>query len=215
MRGKHIVVTAGSTQEDIDPVRFITNRSSGKQGYALAQAALDAGADVTLISGHTNLTPPTGVRLETIRSASEMEKAVLSACHRSHALLMAAAVADFRPANPSEQKIKKGTSTPAIALERTSDILAEVHSQRAQTGYPKFVIGFAAETQNLLANAQTKLRSKGLDLIVANDVSAPDAGFGVDTNRVTLLWADGNREEFPLMNKAEIAEILIEKLQRF
>ena len=214
LNGKHIVVTAGGTQEVIDPVRYITNRSSGKQGYALAQAALDAGAEVTLISGPTNIPPPTGVRYVAIRSASEMEQAVLSACQSAHALLMAAAVADYRPANPSNQKIKKGINLPSLELERTSDILAAVNSHRQQTGVPQIVVGFAAETQNLLENAQDKLKSKGLDLIVANDVSATDAGFEVDTNRVTLLWADGKREELPLMSKSEIAEAIIEKLAK-
>lgn len=210
--GKHIVVTAGGTQEEMDPVRFITNRSSGKQGYALAQAALDAGADVTLISAPTTLTPPTGTILVAIRSAAEMEQAVISACRGAHSLLMAAAVADYRPANPSDQKIKKGTTTHSLKIERTPDILTTIRSHREQTGFPKIVVGFAAETQNLLENAQNKLKSKGLDLIVANDVSATDAGFGVDTNRVSFLWPDGEREELPLMDKAKIAAILIEKL---
>jgi phosphopantothenoylcysteine decarboxylase/phosphopantothenate--cysteine ligase len=214
LRGKKIVVTAGGTQEDIDPVRFISNRSSGKQGYALAQAALDAGADVTLISTPTNLVPPTGAGIVAIRSASEMEKAVLSACRNADALLMAAAVADFRPTKVSKQKIKKGGGTPSLALERTPDILAAIKEERTQSGFPKIVIGFAAETQNLMANAQEKLQSKGLDLIVANDVGAKDAGFGVDTNRVILLWADGKREELPLMNKKEVADVLIEKLTK-
>jgi len=128
---------------------------------------------------------------------------------------MAAAVSDYRPANPSDQKIKKETGTPSLLLERTSDILAAVKSHRALTGFPKIVVGFAAETQNLLKNAQIKLQSKGMDLIVANDVSGSDSGFGVDTNRVTLLWADGNREDIPLMSKAEIGYVLIEKLVNF
>jgi phosphopantothenoylcysteine decarboxylase/phosphopantothenate--cysteine ligase len=212
LNGKQIVVTAGGTQEDIDPVRFITNRSSGKQGYALAQAALDAGADVILISAPTSLAPPTGVDLIAIRSASEMEVAVLSAAQGADALLMAAAVADFRPANPSKQKIKKASSTPSLLLERTSDILLAVKAQREQIGYPKIVVGFAAETQDLLANAGEKLKSKGVDLIVANDVSASDAGFGVDTNRVTLLCSNGKRDQLPLMSKSDVAEILIERL---
>ncbi|MFN2236128.1 MAG: bifunctional phosphopantothenoylcysteine decarboxylase/phosphopantothenate--cysteine ligase CoaBC [Anaerolineales bacterium] len=212
LQGKHFIVTAGGTQEDIDPVRYITNRSSGKQGYALAQAALDVGADVTLISGPTHLTPPTGVKFVAIRSAVEIEQAVLSACRSADALLMAAAVADFRPANPSNQKIKKEKEAPYLELERTSDILTSINSYRQQTGFPKIVAGFAAETQDLLKNAQIKLKTKGLDLIIANDVSATDAGFGVDNNRVTLLWADGKKEEMPLSSKFEIAEIIIEKL---
>ena len=215
LSGKKVVVTAGGTQEDIDPVRFITNRSSGKQGYALAQAALDTGAAVTLISAPTNLVPPACADLVAIRTASEMEQAVLSACQEADALLMAAAVADFRPAEIAGQKIKKGGGAPSLILERTSDILSAVKNQRALTGFPKIVIGFAAETQNLLENAQKKLQTKGLDLIVANDVSATDAGVAVDDNRVTLLWADGKREELPLMSKAEVADLVIEKLVEF
>jgi phosphopantothenoylcysteine decarboxylase/phosphopantothenate--cysteine ligase len=212
LKGKNIVVTAGGTQEDIDPVRFITNRSSGKQGYALAQAALDAGAEVTLISAPTHLAAPAGAKTMTIRSAIEMEQTVLSHSQEAEALIMAAAVADFRPATPADHKIKKESGTPTLILERTSDILATVKNQRTKTGFPKIVIGFAAETQNLISNAQEKLQAKGLDLIAANDVSAKDAGFSVDTNRVTLLWADGRREELPLMDKREVAEVLIEKL---
>jgi len=215
LNGKHIIVTAGGTQEVIDPVRFITNRSSGKQGYALAQAALDAGAEVTLITAPTTLNPPKGAHTLAVRSAAEMEQTVLSACQGTYALLMAAAVSDYRLTNPSDQKIKKETGTPSLLLERTSDILTAVKSHRALTGFPKIVVGFAAETQNLLNNAQIKLQSKGLDLIVANDVSAPNAGFGVGTNRVTLLWADGNREDIPLMSKAEIGDVLVKKLVNF
>jgi phosphopantothenoylcysteine decarboxylase/phosphopantothenate--cysteine ligase len=212
LNGKKLIVTAGGTQEGIDPVRHITNRSSGKQGYALAQAALDAGADVTLISGPTHLLPPTGVKFVAIQTAAEMEETVLSECHSAHALLMAAAVADFRPANPSHQKIKKEKGSYFLELERTSDILTAVNSYRLQTGFPKIVAGFAAETQGLLKNAKVKLESKGLDLIIANDVSATDAGFGVDNNRVTLLWSDGKMEELPLLSKYTISEIIIERL---
>jgi phosphopantothenoylcysteine decarboxylase / phosphopantothenate---cysteine ligase len=215
LTGKKIVVTAGGTQEDIDPVRFITNRSSGKQGFALAQAALDAGAEVTLISAPTNLTLPAGISLIPIRSAKEMKQAVLSHCQGVDVLIMAAAVADFRPAETANQKIKKGEGFPSLVLERTSDILAAVKNQRVITGYPKIAIGFAAETQDLLSNAQEKLQSKGLDLIVANDVSEVDAGFGVDTNRVILLWKNGKHEELPLMSKTAVADMIIEKLAEF
>lgn len=210
--GKHIVVTAGGTQEDIDPVRFITNRSSGKQGYAIAQAVLDAGATVTLISAPTNLSSPTGVRLVTTRSAEEMKQAVLSICEQADVLVMAAAVADFRPALLSKQKIKKGAGTLSLRLERTSDILEAVKTQREQTNNPKIVVGFAAETQDIITNAQAKLQSKGLDLIVSNDVSASDAGFGIDTNRVTMLWSNGKQEKLPLMSKKEVAIHLVESL---
>jgi phosphopantothenoylcysteine decarboxylase/phosphopantothenate--cysteine ligase len=210
--GKRVIVTAGGTQEPIDPVRFITNRSSGKQGYALAQAALDAGAEVTLISGITHLAPPAGADIVTTRSAMEMQAAVLETCPSADALIMAAAVADFRPAHPAEQKIKKGQGNPTLELIPNPDILAAVKNQRAQTGKPELVVGFAAETQALLDNAQVKLQAKGLDLIVANDVSTVEAGFEVDTNRVTLLWAHGEQEELPLMSKADVAAKLIQKL---
>jgi phosphopantothenoylcysteine decarboxylase/phosphopantothenate--cysteine ligase len=213
LTGKQIVVTAGGTQEPIDPVRFITNRSSGKQGYALAQVALDAGAEVTLISGITSLSPPAGAQVVTTRSAVEMEQAVIEACQSADVLLMAAAVADFRPTNPSNQKIKKVVKTPTIELTPNPDILTAVKQQRDRTGKPEMVIGFAAETQDLLTNAQAKLRTKGLDLIVANDISSPGAGFEVDTNQVTLLWASGEREELPLMSKREVAELLISRLE--
>ena len=211
-QGKRVVVTAGGTQEPLDPVRFLTNRSSGRQGYALAQAALDAGADVTLITTPTALTPPAGAQVMAVRSAAEMQSAVLEACTSAYALCMAAAVADFRPAHPAEQKIKKGGSLLSLALERTADVLVSVKAQREKLGFPQIVVGFAAETEDLLANAQAKLRQKGLDLIVANDVSATDAGFEVDTNRVTLLWADGQSETLPLLSKAEVAERIIERL---
>jgi phosphopantothenoylcysteine decarboxylase/phosphopantothenate--cysteine ligase len=220
-QGMRVVVTAGGTQEAIDPVRYLTNRSSGKQGFALAQAALDAGAEVTLIAAPTALAPPEGVHLVPVRSAAEMQEAVLAESRQADVLLMAAAVADFRPATPRGHKIKKENGNPALALERTSDILAAIKAQKIaeqkvaqwkQFSNPKIVVGFAAETQDLLANAQAKLHAKGLDLIVANDVSASDAGFEVDTNRVTLLWADGPRAELPLMSKAEVAEKIIAAL---
>ena len=210
--GQHVIVTAGGTQEALDPVRFITNRSSGKQGYALAQAALDAGADVTLITTPTGLTPPAGAQIVTVRSAAEMERVVLSACLTADVLLMAAAVADFRPADPKEQKIKKGAGNPTLELVPNPDILLGVRDQRQATNHPKIVVGFAAETQDLIANTESKLKSKGLDLIVANDVSAVDAGFEVDTNRVMLLWANGKQETLPLMEKTEVADTVIHKL---
>jgi phosphopantothenoylcysteine decarboxylase/phosphopantothenate--cysteine ligase len=210
--GKKIVVTAGGTQEIIDPVRHITNRSSGKQGYALAQASLNAGADVTLISAPTNLEQPYGANFIPVRTALEMEQAVLSACQDAYALLMAAAVADFRPDQIQNHKIKKNRTSLQLNLTRTSDILTSVKSQRQNTGFPKIMIGFAAETQNVYKNAINKLQSKGLDLIVANDVSANDAGFEVDTNRVTLFWPNGEREDLPIQTKVEIANKLIQKL---
>jgi phosphopantothenoylcysteine decarboxylase/phosphopantothenate--cysteine ligase len=209
LQGRRVVVTAGGTQESIDPVRVITNRSSGKQGFALAQAALDSGAEVTLIAAPTVLPIPTGVEHLPVETAAEMESAVLKACQNADALLMAAAVADFRPAHPAEQKIKKQGGIPSIELESTNDILAAVARQRGQSGLPLVVVGFAAETQDLLTNALAKLRLKRLDLIVANDIRAPGSGFAVDTNRVTLLRADGQIDTLPLMSKTEVAERII------
>jgi phosphopantothenoylcysteine decarboxylase/phosphopantothenate--cysteine ligase len=212
LHGRRVVVTAGGTQEPIDPVRVITNRSSGKQGFALAQAALDLGAEVSLIAAPNALPVPVGVQYIPVGSAAEMEAAVLKACLSADALLMAAAVADFTPTHPAEQKIKKQAGVPRIELTPTNDILAAVATQRTQSGMPRAVFGFAAETQDLLNNAQVKLQAKKLDMIVANDVSAADAGFAVDTNRVTLLRADGSREALPLLSKDEVAEKIIQEL---
>lgn len=212
LAGRRVVVTAGGTQEPLDPVRVLTNRSSGKQGLALAQAALDAGADVVLIAAPIGLPSPAGVQRLDVQTAADMAAAVLDACRQADALLMAAAVADFRPAGPSARKIKKEQGVPALALERTPDILSQLAAQRRDTGLPRVVVGFAAETENLLPNAQRKLAAKDLDLIVANDVSAAGAGFAVDTNRVTLLGASGVVEVLPLLSKAEVAERVIERL---
>ena len=212
LQGRKVVVTAGGTQEPIDAVRAITNRSSGKQGYALAQAALDLGASVTLISGPTSLPSPVGAQRLDVRTAQEMQEAVLAETSQADVLLMAAAVADFRPIARATQKIKKENGVPEIKLEVIPDILTAVADQKVDKGYPCVTVGFAAESQNLLDNAQTKLRSKKLDLIVANDISAADAGFGVDTNRVTLLDTEGRKETLPLLSKAEVAEIVMERV---
>ncbi len=212
LSGKHIVITAGGTQEPIDPVRVITNRSSGKQGYAVARAALDAGATVTLITAPTSLVPPLGCRVVSVKTAAEMQAAVLAETAQADALVMAAAVADFRPAQASSEKIKKEKTIPQIHLERTADILADVAARRAQSGFPRRVVGFAAESQDLLQNAQSKLTRKHLDLIVANDITAPDAGFEVETNRVTLLFADGRTETLPLQQKTEVARRIVDAL---
>lgn len=214
LQGRKVVVTAGGTQEPIDPVRFIANRSSGKQGYALAQAALDAGADVVLVTAPTALSAPMGAERVDVRTAAEMAEAVLRTCSASRAdvLLMAAAVADFCPAQTADQKLKRARGVPTVTLEPAPDILAAVARRRQETGRPHVVVGFAAETEDLLANARAKLQAKGLDLIAANDVSATDAGFAVDTNRVTLLDADGTVKELPLMSKAEVAGKIVEKV---
>ncbi|MGA2111598.1 MAG: bifunctional phosphopantothenoylcysteine decarboxylase/phosphopantothenate--cysteine ligase CoaBC [Anaerolineales bacterium] len=211
LRGRKVVVTAGGTQEPLDPVRMITNRSSGKQGYALAQAALDAGAEVTLISAPVSLEAPAGATHLPARTANEMADAVLQACLEADLLLMAAAVADFRPAQVKDQKIKRGEGVPAFELERTRDILLELADQRRRTGHPQVTIGFAAETENLIQNARRKLQQKDLALIVANDVSSPDSGFATDTNRVTLISQDGREEVLPVLSKAEVAERILER----
>jgi phosphopantothenoylcysteine decarboxylase/phosphopantothenate--cysteine ligase len=212
LAGQRVVVTAGGTQEPLDPVRVLSNRSSGKQGFALAQAALDAGAQVKLIAGPVQLSPPAGCEFVTVETAEQMQVEVLAASQDSHVLIMAAAVADFRPSQAAAQKIKKNSQTGPIDLEPNPDILQAVAAQRLERGWPKVVVGFAAETENLLVNAQAKLHSKRLDLLVANDVSATDAGFGVDTNRVTLLAPGQDAENLPLMSKAEVAAQVIQRI---
>jgi len=215
LNGRRVVVTAGGTQEPIDPVRYITNRSSGKQGYAIAQAAADAGASVTLITT-SSLPAPCGVDVVPIGSASALLSAVLDHTLHADALIMAAAVADFRAKEVAQHKIKKQGETEGLILElaRNPDILAEVAHAKAsdpQRG-PRITVGFAAESQDLLENAQKKLARKNLNLMVANDISADDAGFAVDTNRVVLLTRDGQRDDLPLMSKAEVAEQIIARL---
>jgi len=212
LAGLRVIVTAGGTREPIDPVRYITNESSGKQGYALAQAALDAGAAVTLVSAARDLPAPVGARMVAVDSARAMQAAVLEEAGQADALLMAAAVADFRPASVAEQKIKK-SDNPAegmiVELARNPDILLAVKEQRPSSGRPLVVVGFAAESEDLLDNAAGKLAKKGLDLIVANDISATDAGFRVDTNRVVLLDSSGAQQSVELASKTTIAEIVI------
>jgi len=211
LAGRKVVVTAGGTQEPVDPVRVLTNRSSGKQGFALAQAALDLGANVALIDTPTAavLTPPTGARVIHVSTAKEMLASVLTESADADILLMAAAVADFTVAQAAPDKLKKRDGIPQIQLELAPDVLAEMASLRGKKGHPRVTVGFAAESRDLLDNASAKLESKKLDLIAANDISASDAGFGVDTNRVTLLFADGRREVLPLSNKSEIAETVV------
>ena len=211
LAAKKVVVTAGGTHEPLDPVRVLTNRSSGKQGYALAQAALDAGAEVCLIST-VNLEPPVGARVVQVRTAQEMLEAVLEEAATADALIMAAAVADFRPKNVADSKMKKKDGIPQIELESAPDILETVAGLEAGKKRPKVVVGFAAESRDLLENATIKLQSKELDIIAANDISATDAGFSVDTNRVTLLHADGSSEALPLMSKFEVAETIVARI---
>lgn len=205
LSGRRVVVTAGGTQEAIDPVRVIANRSSGKQGFAVAQAALDLGAEVTLISGPVSLPAPVGAERVDVASAQQMLEAVLAALPGADALVMAAAVADFRPAEPAANKIKKEGGIPVIILEHTPDVLRQVAAYKVESGWPRVTVGFAAESQHLVENAAAKLQAKRLDMIVANDIGTADAGFGVDTNRVTLLYPAGRSEALPLMGKDEVA----------
>ena len=212
LSGREVVVTAGPTREFLDPVRFLTNPSSGRQGFALAQAALDRGADVTLVTGPTHLSAPVGAERVDVTTADELGDAVLKASAQADVLLMAAAVADYRPRDAAPEKIKKGAGGITLSFTRTLDVLTEVAERRAGSGYPRVLVGFAAETEDLLANARSKLERKGLDLIVANDVTAPQAGFGVETNRVVLLDRDGGVDEVPLMSKAAVAEVVLERV---
>ena len=209
---RNVIVTAGGTQEPLDPVRVLTNHSSGKQGYAIAQAAVDAGAQVTLITAPSALKPPVGARVIQTQTARQMLDAVLQESAGSHALIMAAAVADVRPKTSAKDKIKKEGCAPQIELEATDDILKAVSSHNGGKTRPQVVVGFAAESRDLLENASNKLKSKGLDMIAANDISAGDAGFAVETNRITLLFADGREESLALMSKTDAAEILIERV---
>jgi phosphopantothenoylcysteine decarboxylase/phosphopantothenate--cysteine ligase len=209
LTGWRVVVTTGGTQEPIDPVRFIGNHSSGKMGYALALAARDRGAKVTLVSAPTALPAPIGVQLVAVQTAQEMLQAVLAALPESDALIMAAAVADYRPAAAAAHKLKKGEAGLDLELIRTPDILAEVATRRAELGRPRTVVGFAAETQHLLANAQAKLKAKRLDLMVANDARQ---AMGADVNQVTLLDASGSIEELPLLPKDEVAEQVMDRV---
>lgn len=212
LAGKKVIVTAGGTQEAIDPVRVITNHSSGKQGYALAQAAIDAGADVMLITTPTALTPPVGAKVVNVKSVQEMLDALMN--ESADALIMAAAAADFRPKNIAQNKLKKRDGIPQIELEAAPDILKTVSGSGVEKKRFKVTVGFAAESQSLLENASEKLKTKGLDFIAANDISASDAGFAVETNRITLLFADGTKETLPLMSKTEAAEKIIEHIAR-
>ena len=212
LAGKRLVVTAGGTQEPIDPVRYLTNRSSGKQGYALAQAALDAGAAVRLVTHPTGLTPPVGAEVVEVRTAQEMLEEVLSSCQDADALIMAAAVADFRVQQVSEHKLKRRDGIPQIQLVAAPDVLGAVAQAREKLKRLKVVVGFAAESRDLLENAAAKLSAKKLDFIAANDISAADAGFAVDTNRLILLFADGKNEPLPLMGKDEAAEAILARV---
>ncbi len=205
-----LLVTAGPTREPIDPVRFISNRSSGKMGYAVASAAHKRGHSVVLISGPVALRPPTGVRCVNVNTAADMLAAVRKNIKRCDALVMAAAVSDWRPAEFSREKIKKNKMPDLLPLAQNPDILMTVAPKKGK----RIFVGFAAETGRLRPEALRKLREKNLDLIVANDVRRPDAGFETDTNRVVLFSADGEQEALPLMSKKHVAERIIKWIEQ-
>ena len=205
LTGRNVVVTAGGTQEPIDPVRYISNRSSGKMGHALAEAARDRGADVTLITAHTSLPEPTGVNVIRVGTAEEMRQAVQNAAPKANALIMAAAVADYRPIRAAKDKIKKGKAGLTLELEQIPDILGRVKGNFIK-------VGFAAESSSLVENAKKKVEQKRLDFIVANDITARDSGFGTDTNRVTIIDCKGKIDRLPLLAKREVAERILDKV---
>ncbi len=205
LAGKGMVVTAGGTQEPIDPVRHIGNRSSGKMGYAVAEAARDRGATITLITAPTSLPEPAGIKVVHVQTARQMKAAVAKAAVKADALIMAAAVADYQPKDTAKNKIKKENLELTLELVRTPDILTEVKGNFLK-------IGFAAESEDVVDNARLKLEKKRLDLIVANDITGADSGFGADTNKVTLIDRKGNVESLPLLTKREVADKILDKV---
>jgi phosphopantothenoylcysteine decarboxylase/phosphopantothenate--cysteine ligase len=211
LKGEKILITGGPTQEPIDPVRFITNRSSGKMGYALAKLAKRRGAEVILITGPVSLPPPRrDIEWVSVRSAEEMRKAVFAHMEGSSVVIKAAAVSDYRPKVISQKKIKKGDSETTLVLERTKDILEELGKKKES----RILVGFAAETEDLIANAKKKLQEKNLDLIVVNDVTQPGAGFGSDTNQVKILYPSGQVKDLPLMGKEEVSQLILDDVVR-
>jgi phosphopantothenoylcysteine decarboxylase/phosphopantothenate--cysteine ligase len=208
LAGRKLLVTAGPTHEDFDPVRFLTNRSSGKQGYALARVAWRRGADVTLVSGPTSLPVPYGVKCVMVRSARDMQAAVKAHFPEVDALLMAAAVSDYRPTQAEVRKIKRAREEMTFHLTQNPDILKQMAPLKSQ----QIVVGFAAETHDLEAEARRKMREKHLDLIVANDVNRPDSGFQVDTNEVTLIPRVGEAMPLPLLSKEEVAAKILDQV---
>lgn len=208
LTGKKILVTAGPTQESIDPVRFITNHSSGKMGYAIARAAMLRGADVTLVTGPVSIAPPPFVRVVPVLSAEDMFQAVTSVSDRQDAVIKAAAVADYTPLSVSDQKVKKKDGEMSIELKRTKDILKFLGEHKPDG---QFLCGFSMETENMLRNSRKKLAQKHVDMIVANSLRTSGAGFGTDTNVVTLITRDGE-EELPLMSKDEVAHQILNRI---
>ena len=212
LKGQRILVSAGPTQEAIDPVRYISNRSSGKMGFAIAEAARNRGAEVILVSGPTGLTPPAGVRIVPITTAKEMAEAMSTHFNWASVVVMAAAVADFLPKNPASQKLKKGTAAvPPLELERAPDILAMLSAKRTS----QILVGFAAETQHLVKHAEEKLAAKGLDLIVANDVTQAGAGFGSEQNAAVVLSRTGIQRTFALRPKTQLAHDILSTIVEF
>jgi phosphopantothenoylcysteine decarboxylase/phosphopantothenate--cysteine ligase len=203
-------VTAGPTREPIDPVRFLSNRSSGKMGVALAASASRRGAEVTLIAGPLSVSPPQGVRVVAVETTAEMARAVGEALPTADVLVMAAAPADFGAARPATAKIKKSEAPDQIPLAPTPDILLTTRALRPRG---TIIVGFALETGDAIAHGRQKLDAKGLDLVVVNDATEAGAGFGVDTNRVTLLTADGHEERVPLMAKEDVADVILDRVE--
>ncbi|UWG99265.1 bifunctional phosphopantothenoylcysteine decarboxylase/phosphopantothenate--cysteine ligase CoaBC [Dehalobacter sp. DCM] len=208
LQGRHVLVTAGGTREELDPVRYLGNYSSGKMGYAIAQAFTETGAQVTLVSGPTAIPVPSGVDLVRVTSAEEMYEEVLQRYNDLDIVVKAAAVADFRPASRHEQKIKKDGQAYSLELIPNPDILAALGEKKKH----QFLVGFAAETQNSYANGLDKMKRKNVDMLVVNDVTVPGAGFGTDTNIVSFLYADGRKLDLPKMSKIEIARTLVKEI---
>jgi len=210
-KGKTVLITAGPTREALDPIRFITNRSSGKMGYAIAEAASDRGADVILISGPTALPAPTDVKLVSVETAIQMRDEVFEYASQAEAVIMTAAVSDYRPRDISPQKIKKEQGELTLVLERNPDILAELGQHKLDG---QVLVGFSMETKNVLDSARKKLQKKSADLMVANDVSQEGAGFGTDTNIVWLIDSSGGERKLPLMSKRDIADVILDEVKR-
>jgi phosphopantothenoylcysteine decarboxylase/phosphopantothenate--cysteine ligase len=211
LEGRRVVVTAGPTREAIDPVRFVSNHSSGKMGVALASSAWRRGADVSLVAGALSIAPPVGPMLRRVDTTADMARAVEELVPKADVLIMAAAPSDFRPSTVATSKIKKAKGAPLLTMEPTTDILAATRKKR---GRKTIVVGFALETEDAVANGRLKLRDKSLDLIVINDATEPGAGFGVDTNRVTLIDRGGTEEVLPLLSKLDVADAILDRVER-
>ncbi len=206
--GKHVVVTAGPTREHLDPVRVITNPSSGRMGYALAEAARERGADVVLVSGPTELTPPAGLAMTRVETTEEMQHALESLVPNADALIMSAAPADYRPKSPADKKRARSAGALTVELEATPDILGSLKRRKGMV-----VVGFALETGNGLANARSKMQNKALDFVILNDATEPGAGFEVTTNRVTILGRNGTQVDLPLLPKRDVAERILDVVE--